>query len=217
MFEGLGNFLEWVRKNPGLSSLFTLLAVVLFVAYEVISSLVPSLTTRYMSEHVEFKTAISGYAMLDNSLNRIRAAYNASRVGLYRFHNGSRDVNRVAYYFVSVATMVGISVDLKDLTDVNAAAYAPIYPNMVAGKAWCSYLKDVADGALKQLESARGTVFMCYVPIFDVDNNLAGLLGIFWTDSVTVPEPALRANMTSALASEGERMSGYFLWNNGRK
>ncbi len=113
--------------------------------------------------------------------------------------------------------MVGMSVDLQSITDLNAAIYTPIFDTVLKGSSWSAYTRTLKPGPLKDLETSRGNVFEVYVPIFDLDNDLVGLLGVFWTNEVDIPNIKSRDKMSADLLKTAAEISGYFVWSGKKK
>ena len=228
----LGALVSWIRSNVVAAliiiPLVCISAAALYVSYLIITQVVPVWTSTYLAEKTQFKRALASYGPMSDLLSRTLTQYHASRVGLFRFHNGSRDVFQTAFYFVSVDTMVGTSVDLPSLTDVKAAVYSPIFPALLKGQVWSSFTRDMHEGALKDLTMKRGDRYVAYVPIQDLNGNLAGILGLFWLIDaectaknllddrmVCVPISKNRDAMFQTLSEEANIISGYFLWAGG--
>lgn len=217
MFELLVGFLKWGRDNLLAAIGVMVLLALGLVLYEMSTVVIPVITNEYLADRVQFKTAIASYAVLDQKLNDIRLKYNASRVGLMRFHDGSRDVSGAAFYFVTVATMVGVEVDLPSITDLNASIFSPVYANLTTNKPVCIDTSKLQDGPLKDLEKKRGAAFECFFPIFDLANNLAGFMIVSWLDTADVPVTKDLFAMEADIQQETAKLSGYFLWSGGTK
>lgn len=215
MLQGVGELFDWIRRNLKAALVFVPLAIVagliIYFVVVVINVIAPKFTEDYLARRQDFKVALDTYAEMDERLKKLLLRYGADRAGLYRFHDDKSDNLRIAYYFCNIDTMVGKAVDLSSITDLNAAVYAPIYPIILKGRAWASDVNDMEDGELKDILKKRGDAFIVYVPIFDLDNDLAGLISVAWFNVSSVPTGDARANMLADLVGEGRTLGGYYL------
>lgn len=206
--EGSFEAFKWVRENLIKAIIISVFALFIYAGYRVIDSWIPALATNYMNQHADLKREIASNEKLDEILARIRKEYNTSRAALLRFHDGSRDISRMSFYFLSVGNIVGVATDISSIKDIPASTFTPVLPDLIRGGIWFNWTTDLPDGPLKDLLIKRGTRAVLYAPMPDLDHNLIGVLMLEWLSDNDVKPVSER--MKADLAANAILISGYF-------
>lgn len=203
----------WIRQNWASFISITVMLLGIYAVYNFIGGYAKPFGEQMATHHEELKRAVASYTALDSILNKELLKFKASRVGLFRFHDGERGSASSAYFFVSVANILaapGVSIDLPSITNVPASTYQPILSTLAQQKSFFSTLHDFPSGLLKELELNRGTQSILYVPIDDLQDNLIGFIMVAWLRAEDTPVDADRAAMLNSLENDSTRISGFF-------
>ena len=201
-------FATWARDNLLRAAFMALVALTAYAGYRAIDIFFPVFASSYASQHADLARAIASYAKLDAILDRLKTEYHASRAVLFRFHDSSKDASQMAFYFVSVANIVGAATDQESIRDLPASTYTPVLAALVKKQVWFAWQKELPDGPLKDLLVKRGDRAVLYAPMPDLDGNLIGILSLEWLSEPDVP--AITEAMKQSLTANATLISGYF-------
>ncbi len=201
-------FLIWSRDNLLRAVSLAVVGLIAYAGYQAINNFFPIFASSYSSQHADLTRAIASYAKLDAILNRLKTEYHASRAVLFRFHDSSKDASQMAFYFVSVANIVGAAADQESIRDLPASTYTPVLATLVKKQIWFAWQKELPDGPLKDLLAKRGDQAVLYAPMPDLDGNLIGILSLEWLSAPDVPQ--ITDDMKASLQSNATLISGYF-------
>jgi hypothetical protein len=205
---GLAEILTWVGTNIVKSLVFIPVGLILYAAVLFVNAWIPGYVGTMTSQHADLSRAIESYAKLDTILETMRTKYHASRAALYRFHDSSKDASQMAFYFVSVASIVGESTDAPGLKDINAATFRPVLDVIVKRNIWFHVRRDVPQGPFKDLIVKRGDQAALFVMMPDLDGHPIGMLSLEWLSAPDIP--AMTDLMKGELTGSATLLSGYF-------
>lgn len=200
--------LTWARDNLLRAVAMGLMVLGLYGAYRMIDVFVPLFATDYSTEHADLRRAVESYAKLDTILTRIRLETKSARAALFRFHDSSTDASKMAFYFVSVANIVGVAPDQDSIKDLPASTFTQVLPTLFKDQFWFSWTKDVPDSPLKELLTKRGDRAVMYAPMKDLDDNPIGMLSVEWLSELDVPN--INDKIKADLEANATLISGYF-------
>jgi hypothetical protein len=198
--------LQWIASNA-LSAgwvaafLFAFGCVSVF-AYKFIGAYAPIWGSRMAAQHADLRRAITSYKALDGILNRLLGRLNATRVGLFRFHDNARDASQMPFFFASIANMVGVSLDFAKLTNLPLAVFAPVLDVIADGGVWMSKVDTLPACGLRELYVAKSTDTFLFAPVFDLDGHLIGMVSVTWGASEKVPKDVLVSEIDHVLSAE---------------
>jgi hypothetical protein len=206
----------WIRKNFLMFIGISVCLLALFGAYQFIMGFAKDFGTSIATQHEDLKRAVASYTALDTIIEKPLERFNASRVGLFRFHDSEQDISRMAFFFVSVANMVaapGVALDLPQVTNLPASTFASILPTLIEQQPMLLHVKTMVAPntlALKELEVLRGARIVLFIPIDDLRDNMIGFLQVEWLSEEDLPSGDDQAAMIKSLTDDAARISGYF-------
>lgn len=206
-------FYEWVRKNLLMVALITGGLLFSFFVYKLIDGFAQPYGLRLANQHAELRRAVASFSALDSILGRILIRTNASRVTLYRMHNGLNDLSHMSFFFASAGNVVatpGVTADLVDIINVPAVTFTPVLPKLIAMQPALILTESLPPGAMRELQIKRGIKVAIFVPVGDLDNNLIAFLTVDWLNLTDAPEGDKRDAMVQALHEDAVRIAGYF-------
>lgn len=200
--------LAWVGTNLLKSLIFIPAALILYALVLFMNAWIPTYVGAMTSQHGDLLRAVASYGKLDAILQTTMEEYHASRAALYRFHDSSKDASQMAFYFVSVASIVGEATDSEGLKDINASTFRPVLDVIVKGGVWFQVRKDVPQGPFKDLLVKRGDQAALFVMMADLEGHPIGMLSLEWLSTPDIPP--LTDAMTGKLKGTAGLVSGYF-------
>ena len=207
-FTGIAELLVWVGTNLVKSLILIPVFLIIYAAVLFINAYVPGYVGTLTSQHADLGRAIASYAKLDAILEIEKTKYHASRAALFRFHDSSKDASQMAFYFVSVASIVGESTDTEGLQDLNASIFRPVLDVIVKGDIWFHVRKDVPQGPFKDFFVKRGDQAALFLIMDDLEGHPIGMLSLEW---LSAPDaPPMTDAMKGDLKGTAALVSGYF-------
>ncbi len=200
--------LVWARNHLAKAVVLGSFALIIYAGYRAVDEFIPEWASTYKTQHADLKRAIASYQKLDEILNRLQKEYNGSRAALFRFHDSSKDLSRMAFYFLSVANIVGVATEPAQLKDIPASTFSTILPSMIKSEIWFGWTKSIPNSPIKDLLIRRGTRAILVAPMKDLDKNLIGILWIEWLSENDIPR--ITEEMKASLTANATLISGYF-------
>lgn len=204
----VGESLTWARDNTLKAVFLAAFGLMVYAGVKAVDVFFPVWGESLNTQHADLRREIASNEKLEEILSRLKVEYKASRAALLRFHDGSKDISKMAFYFLSLGNIVGAATDIASLKDVPASTFTPILPTLVKGGIWFNWTRTIPDSPIKELMMRRGTRAVLFAPMPDLDHNLIGVLMLEWLSENDIPQ--VTDKMKADLAANAIQISGYF-------
>lgn len=205
--------IEWIRKNAGIIALALVCILFAFGAYSFIGGYGLEFGETFAGSYSSFTRSVQSYTVIDAMLHDFLVQYNASRMGIARFHNSIHDIGNNSLFFVSFEQLLaapGVNSDLEAVANQPATVYSSILPAMLEDKTVVVYTKQLPQGPFKELSVRRGDKVMVFVPIRDLTDKLIGMMALSWISALDIPpQGPKRDAMIKSLQDAAIRVGGY--------
>jgi hypothetical protein len=211
--SSLPTIVEWVKKNFSLAVMIAIAGFFLYGAYSFIGGYGTKFGETFAGSYSKFKSSVASYTIIDSMLHDYLTQFNASRIGIARFHNSLHDIGNNSLFFVSFETVIaapGVSSDIEGIANLPATVYSYILPKLLDDNPVFIHTKDLQQSSLKELFIKRGDKVALFVPIRDLSDKLIGTVVIFWLSENDIPPDLVREQMTKTLQDAARRIGGYF-------